>query len=60
MERSALQRQVSRKQDCELFLKEYEQGFAELRADPTASAEIDAERSALDGTLMDGLEDEPA
>ena len=60
MERSALQRQVPRNRDCELFLKEYEQAYADLLADPAASAEIEAERSALDGTLMDGLEDEPA
>ena len=65
MDRSALKaplagRQVPRDRDCELFLKEYEEAHAELRKDPAASAELDAEWSALDGTLMDGLEDEPA
>jgi len=46
--------------DCELFLKEYEQAYAELRKDPEAWAEVRAERSAFDGTLMDGLEREDA
>jgi hypothetical protein len=55
-----LQRKVARNRDCELFLKEYERAYADLREDPAASAAIEAERSALDGTLMDGLEDEPA
>jgi hypothetical protein len=59
MEQSALQRHVTRNRDRELFLKEYEQAHARLLEDPAASAEIEAERSAFDGTLMDGLEDEP-
>jgi hypothetical protein len=42
--------------DCELFLKEYEQAYAELRDDPDAWAEVQEERRAFDGTLMDGLE----
>lgn len=41
--------------DCELFLKEYEQAYEELRQDPEAWAEVQAERRAFDGTLMDGL-----
>jgi hypothetical protein len=44
--------------DCELFLQEYEQAYADLRNDPEAWAEIEAERRAFDGTLMDGLEEE--
>src|SRR5437016_538410 len=31
-------------------------GYAALRADPAAWAEIEAERKLLDGTLMDGLD----
>ena len=46
--------------DAELFLKDYEEAYAVLREDPAAFAEIEAEWSALDGTLMDGIEDEPA
>lgn len=42
--------------ECELFLKDYEQAYAELRSDPETRAEIEAERRAFDGTLMDGLE----
>lgn len=42
----------------ELFLKEYEQAYAELRQDPEAWEEVEAERNAFDGTLMDGLERE--
>ncbi len=44
--------------DCEMFLKEYEDAYAKLRDDPVALAELEAERRAFDGTLMDGLEDE--
>lgn len=46
--------------ECELFLKEYEEAYAKLREDPAALAEFEAERRAFDGTLMDGLEDEVA
>ncbi|HYW14071.1 MAG TPA: hypothetical protein VE871_19055 [Longimicrobium sp.] len=42
--------------DCELFLREYGQAYSELLSDPAAWAEIEAERRAFDGTLMDGLE----
>lgn len=41
--------------DCDAFLKEYEAAYAELRKDPEAWAEVEAERRAFDGTLMDGL-----
>lgn len=46
--------------EAERFLREYEEAYAALRKDPAAFAEIEAEWRALDGTLMDGLEDEPA
>ncbi|MBD0318856.1 MAG: hypothetical protein ICV87_00885 [Gemmatimonadetes bacterium] len=45
---------------ADLFLKEFEEAYAALREDPAALAEIEAETSAWDGTLMDGLEDESA
>jgi hypothetical protein len=41
--------------DCELFLQEYEQAYAELRENPEEWAEVQAERGEWDGTLMDGL-----
>jgi hypothetical protein len=41
--------------DCELFLRDYEQAYAALRDDPQEWAEIQAERRAFDGALMDGL-----
>jgi hypothetical protein len=42
-----------------LFLREYETFHAGLRErDPEAWAELERERRAFDGTLMDGLEDE--
>lgn len=31
-------------------------GYAALRADPVAWAEMEAERRSMDGTLMDGLD----
>jgi hypothetical protein len=31
-------------------------GYAALRADPAAWAEVDAERRSLEGTLLDGLD----
>jgi hypothetical protein len=43
--------------DCELFLREYEQAYADLRKDPKEWAEVQAERREWDGTLMDGLEE---
>jgi hypothetical protein len=43
--------------DRELFLKEYQQAYADLRNDPEAWVEVEAERSAFDGALMDGLEE---
>ena len=42
--------------DRELFLKEYQEAYAALREDPEAWADVEAERGAFDGTLMDGLE----
>jgi hypothetical protein len=41
--------------ECDAFLKEYEAAYSELRKDPEAWAEVEAERRAFDGTLMDGL-----
>jgi len=41
--------------DSARFLQEYEQVYAELRADPEAWAEVQEERRAFDGTLGDGL-----
>ena len=51
---------VAERLAAELFLKDYEEAYAALRNDPAALAEIEAETSAWDGTLMDGLEDELA
>jgi hypothetical protein len=39
-----------------LFLEELNAGYAALRADPTAWAEIEEERRSMDGCLMDGLD----
>jgi predicted transcriptional regulator len=38
-----------------LFLEQVNAGYAELRADPEAWAEHQAERKLWDATLMDGL-----
>jgi hypothetical protein len=46
--------------DCELFLREYEQAYADLRDDPEEWAEVQAERRAFDGSLMDGLNPDQA
>jgi hypothetical protein len=39
-----------------LFFEQMNAGYAELRADPTAWAALEAERSLWDVTLMDGLD----
>ncbi len=41
------------------FWEEVEAGYAEIRADPEASAAFDAEIAEWDGTLNDGLENDP-
>ena len=41
------------------FMEEVNQSFTQLRADPEAWAEELAERRETEGTLMDGLEDDP-
>ena len=42
--------------ECNLFLQEYEAFYTELRErDPEAWAEVERERRAFDGTLLDGL-----
>jgi hypothetical protein len=38
------------------FIDQANAGYAALRDDPEAWAEIEAERAAWDGTLLDGLE----
>jgi hypothetical protein len=40
------------------FIEAINAGYAELRADPDAWAEVEAERAAWDATLLDGLEAE--
>lgn len=40
----------------QVFFDQLNAGYAVLRADPEASAELDAERRAWDATLMDGLD----
>jgi len=51
--------QVLEDAERRLFLREYETFHADLRErDPEAWAELERERQAFDGTLMDGLEDE--
>jgi hypothetical protein len=51
--------QVLEDAERRLFLREYETFHAELRErDPEAWAELERERRAFDGTLLDGLEDE--
>jgi hypothetical protein len=42
------------------FLREYERAHAGLARDPITRRDVEAERSSFEGTLMDGLEDEPA
>lgn len=39
-----------------LFFEQMNAGYAELRADPEAWAEAEAERKLWDSTLMDGLD----
>jgi hypothetical protein len=40
------------------FIDQINAGYAALRNDPEAWAEVEAERAEWDGTLTDGLEDE--
>lgn len=42
------------------FVEAINAGYAELRADPEAWAEIEAERAIWDATLLDGLERDDA
>ncbi len=51
----ALERAVSEQYDRK-FWDAVNAGYAALRADPSAWAEIEAERKQWDNTLMDGLE----
>jgi hypothetical protein len=39
-----------------LFFEQMNEGYAELRADPKAWAEVEAERKLWEATLMDGLD----
>src|SRR6516225_1158721 len=41
-----------------VFLEQLDAGYAELRADPNAWAEVETERRLWDATLMDGLDSE--
>ena len=41
------------------FWEEYDRSIARLRADPEAWADYQAEIRSMEGTLMDGLEDDP-
>jgi hypothetical protein len=47
--------QAVREQYDQRFWPATNAGYAELRADPTAWADVQAERELLDGTLADGL-----
>lgn len=40
----------------EEFIDQVNAGYAALRADPTAWAELERERRSMDGCLMDGLD----
>jgi hypothetical protein len=42
----------------QVFFEKLNAGYAELRADPNAWAEVERERKEMDGTLMDGLDSE--
>ncbi len=41
------------------FLEDANAAYARLRADPEAWADYQAEIRSMEGTLMDGLEDDP-
>lgn len=41
------------------FFDELNEGFARLKADPEAWADWQAELKSMEGTLMDGFEDDP-
>ena len=41
------------------FWEEYDRSIAQLQANPEAWADYQAEIRSLEGTLMDGLEDDP-
>jgi hypothetical protein len=43
----------------EQILKEANRAWAAMMEDPGTRAEIEAEHKILEGTLLDGLEDEP-
>jgi hypothetical protein len=44
--------------EAELFWKQLERGYSELRANPEALREENEERALFDQTIADGLEDE--
>src|SRR4051812_25348278 len=52
---AALERAICDQHD-QKFWDAVNAGYAVLRADPTAWAEVEAERQAWDATLMDGLD----
>ena len=56
--RKAVERYVHERGERERFLEEVNAGYAALREDPKASAELDQERRLWEATLADGLEDE--
>ena len=39
-----------------IFIEKVDAGYAALRADPVAWAEVEAERESMAGSLMDGLD----
>ena len=39
-----------------LFIEQVNAGYAALRADPATLAEVERERSSMEGRLMDGLD----
>src|SRR5262249_61107844 len=39
-----------------VFIEQVNAGYAALRADPAAWAEVEAERQSMEGSLMDGLD----
>lgn len=41
---------------CKVFIDQVNAGYAALRADPAAWAEVEAERRSMAGSLMDGLD----
>lgn len=56
---SALLADLIERERRRVFLEGLNADFARLRADPAAWTDYQAEVTSMEGTMMDGLEDDP-